>query len=168
MKGRKVLQQDPIICRCFFAALLVINGGLGKGEEIHRPQATNYRVVLSRRSAEERKRINEDLSRMNTSGLAPSDQVRSDANREARARLAALNSHAPTFRDVVEEFARERDMLFQPRIGSSKATLVNGKQVFLFGTIPVYLDSNVVFALSPSKKWEPISLEELGTRAASH
>ena len=168
MKGRKVLQQDPIICRCFFAALLVINGGLGKGEEIHRPQATNYRVVLSRRSAEERKRINEDLSRMNTSGLAPSDQVRSDANREARARLAALNSHAPTFRDVVEEFARERDMLFQPRIGSSKATLVDGKQVFLFGTIPVYLDSNVVFALSPSKKWEPISLEELGTRAASH
>ena len=63
-----------------------------------------------------------------------------------------------TFREVVEEFAREKDISFRPRLGSN-ATM-NGKQVFLFGDSPIYLESNVVYALKAGE-WLPTALDKL-------
>jgi hypothetical protein len=116
-------------------------------------------VVLAHRVAEEKKRASDDLLRMETGVVGGTD----DNGREARVRLHR-NGQTPTFREVVEEFARERDILFQPRMGSNARK--DGKQIFLFGNLPVYFESNVVFA-QQGNDWRPISLDTLATMAAS-
>ena len=65
-----------------------------------------------------------------------------------------------TFRDVVEAFAKDHDVLFRPRMGAN--AVKDGKPVFLFGGIPVYFDSNVIFALQESQ-WRPLSLDQLAS-----
>ena len=85
-------------------------------------------------------------------------QSRSTSETEARIRLRRLNVHTPTFRDVVEEFARERGILFRPRMGVNSHK--DGKQVFLFGGKPIYLEGDVIYFADQSK-WKPVSLDEL-------
>ena len=63
-----------------------------------------------------------------------------------------------TFRDVVEDFSRQNDIPFAPRMGAN--ALKDGKQIFLFGSVPVYFDKSVVFALRGSL-WFPTSFEDL-------
>jgi hypothetical protein len=65
-----------------------------------------------------------------------------------------------TFREVVEELAAEKGIVFQPR------KMVEGKQTFWFGSSAVYLESNVAFALSKGD-WVPVSLEELASKEAA-
>jgi hypothetical protein len=124
-----------------------------------RPSTSNFRVVLARRVAEEKKLASDDLLRMETGVVGGTD----DNGREARVRLHR-KGQTPTFREVVEEFARERDILFQPRMGTNAR--LDGKQTFLFGNLPVYLDSNVVFSQQGSD-WRPTSLDALATTAVS-
>ena len=50
------------------------------------------------------------------------------------------NDSKATFREVVEEFCLQESIPFAPRTTGAK-THVDGKQVFLFGSIPIYLDS---------------------------
>jgi hypothetical protein len=105
------------------------------------------------------------------------DRLREEA--EMRAKVAvkqcslgdhtgAFSSHrgggTATFRDVVEDFARQNDIEFTPRMGANSTK--DGKQVFLFGSIPVYIDSNVMFAMRGSA-WQPTSLEDLVLAASS-
>jgi len=165
-KGRQLLRSDSIVCRHLLAMLLMIQNGeyLGSNGNVPCPPTTNYRVVLSRRTMEANKRAAEELSRMDATGRGSGTTT--DAAQEARIRLSTQgHSHTPTFREVVAEFARERDILFQPRLGN-KAAKVDGKQVFVMGSIPIYLDSNVVYA-QKGNEWEPISVDELGQRALS-
>jgi hypothetical protein len=124
------------------------------------PTSSNYRVVLAERVAAEKKRATDDLLRMETGVVGGTD----DNGREARVRLHR-NGQTPTFREVVEEFARERDVLFQPRMGSNATK--DGKQIFLFGKFPIYFDSNVVFS-QQGNDWRPISLDALATKAKAN
>jgi hypothetical protein len=36
----------------------------------------------------------------------------------------------------------------------------DGKPVFMFGHVPIYFDSNVIFALQQAE-WKPLSLDQL-------
>ena len=65
----------------------------------------------------------------------------------------------------MEEFAADKNVLFQPRMGSNAT--VDGKAVFLFGKIPIYLDSDVVFVYQNSE-WNPTSLGQLATLAQAN
>ena len=186
--SQKILRNDSIICRHFFAVLLMLQDAKsrnnnGSNENVpYPPTSTNYRVTMARRTTEKKRAEAEELTRMAASGMAASSS-NTDPMIEATVRLAQQQQseevtgdhlqqqphYTPTFREVVAEFAREKGILFQPRLGSHKTTDVDGKQVFLFGTIPVYLDSNVVYAQEDKKSmhgWEPLSLDDLGKRAS--
>lgn len=147
-----LLREDRFICCIFYSVLKMIQAA-GKGDkdtlDDMRPPQANFRVALARRVKERQRRVEDDLLRMESQGGSAV---------EARIRLQHRNAHTPTFRDVVEEFAKERDALFQPRMGT-KATK-DGKQVFLFGEVPIYLESDVVFAFKDSD-WLPVSLDQL-------
>jgi len=116
---------------------------------------TNYRIVLARRKSEAKRNAADDLLRMEETA---SNGV------EARVRLNHISGRTPTFREVVEEYARERDILFQPRMGSK--ALKDGKQVFLFGKVPLYLDTNVAYALlDGSGEWKAMPLDDIAEKA---
>jgi hypothetical protein len=155
-----LVRNDEYICRYFFAVVQMIaaaSDGTGSGAlESLCPSDTNYRAVLARRASDDKKRAAEDLLRMESGVVG-----KVSGGVEARVRLQR-QGHVPTFREVVEEFAREKDIMFQPRTGG-RAT-VDGKQTFLFGKTPIYLDANVVFAMGMSAEWRPVSLDELGAK----
>lgn len=161
LRSMKLLQRDERICRIFYGVLLMIKaasesnlGGLGD----LCPPVTNFRRVLARRAAEDKRKEEDDLVRMDSSGVA-SGAFGDDV--EARVRLHRRSGTTPTFREVVEEFASEREILFQPRIGTNATK--DGKQVFLFGQFPVYLDANVIFMWHETV-WRPISLDSLASK----
>ena len=159
--GSKCLQQDKMVCTVFYAILLMIQAAHEAKKDLLgdlKPTATNYRAVSARRTREERERAQEELYRMEASGVASGLGLQDPAV-EARVRAAQRNQgHTPTFREVVEDFARDHDVLFQPRMGHNSTK--DGKQVFLFGEVPIYLDSDVVFVYQNSE-WKPTSLTQL-------
>jgi len=69
-----------------------------------------------------------------------------------------VNGNVASFAEVVEDFARQHDIDFYPKLGSNSTK--DGKKVFMFGNHPVYFDENVLFALRGAA-WQPISLEHL-------
>jgi tuftelin-interacting protein 11 len=157
----RCLRQDIRVCSVFYAVLLMIQAArrsdLDALDDL-RPSATNVRAVLTRRTREERENAQEELLRMEATGVA-SGTLRDQAGLEARVRAAQRRSgHVPTFREVVEEFAHEHNVLFQPRMGTNATK--DGKPVFLFGKIPIYLEADVVYAQQGSK-WNPTSLSQL-------
>jgi len=162
--SQRILRSDANICRCFYAVLLMIQaaavGDAVKGESRLDDlrvvaNTTNYRIVLARRKSEAKRNAADDLLRMEETA---SNGV------EARVRLNHISGRTPTFREVVEEYARERDILFQPRMGSK--ALKDGKQVFLFGKIPLYLDTNVAYALlDGSGEWKAMPLDAIAEKA---
>jgi tuftelin-interacting protein 11 len=150
---------DAMVCRYFLAVLLMCRAASDSNADhlyTLAPYTTNYRVVLARRAREEKEKAADDLIRMDSGVVG-----RKDAELEARVRLHR-QGYTPTFREVVTEFAQERDVLFQPRMGNNSTK--DGKQVFNFGTVPVYLDSNVVFALQHGD-WKPLALSQLAELA---
>lgn len=67
------------------------------------------------------------------------------------------------FADVVERFAAQHDVLFVPKPGRAH----DGKQLFSFNGISMYIDANVTFAFHPTlRRWQPMSLEDLLQLAA--
>jgi hypothetical protein len=153
-----LLREDSIICRIFFSVLRMIqlltsdpplSPSTVEELECLLPGKISYRSVLARRALEQKKHVQEEYVRMDG---------RSQGETTARIRLQQRNVMEPTFRDVVEEFAKSRGVLFQPRMGSN--ALKDGKQVYLFGTLPVYLEGDVVFCYKDST-WKPISLDRL-------
>jgi GC-rich sequence DNA-binding factor-like protein/Tuftelin interacting protein N terminal len=167
----QLIRNDLHICACFYAVLRMIPAyfkeGNGSADAIFNdlgvlPGTINYRVVLQRRKAHMKRQAADDLLRMEESGRVASEDTNGV---EARVRLSHNHPSATlSFRDVVTEYARERDILFQPRLGSSLST-VDGKQVFLFGSVPVYLNGNVAFAWQGSGVWQPMSLDEIAQHA---
>lgn len=68
------------------------------------------------------------------------------------------------FQDVVERFAAQNDVLFVPKHGRFH----DGKQLFSFAGLSVYIDHNLTFVLHPKlKTWRPVALEDLLALAAA-
>ena len=151
----KTLANDEAICRCFYTVLVMIRDAKDSTQtESLYPTIPGYRAVLSRRSATLRREAKDDLLRM---------EHADPLEAEARIRLDQSGSTMPTFRDVVEDFAKDRGILFRPRLGVN--ALKDGKQVFLFGDVPVYLESQVVY-VQHAAEWVPMSLERLAQLAS--
>ena len=154
-KATETLRADDQICSIFYSIARMIQVAQSQEQEVSlsdmRPSRSNYQVSLSRRMKEKQQENEDDLLRMESS--------KGGSELEARIRLQHRNTHAATFRDVVEEFARENNVLFQPRMGANSTK--DGKPVFLYGDVPIYLDSDIVFAYTKDNEWRPVSLEQL-------
>lgn len=150
--SQKKLRKDPICCGFFYTALRMIELRiLSQFDELESliPHSTNYHVASARRAKALHLGVQDDYART---------ESRSKAEVDARIRLRRKQIDTPTFRDVVEEFANEREILFQPRMGGK--ALRDGKQVFLFGSVPIYFEGDVLYA-SHASNWRPTSLDEL-------
>ncbi|CAM9981051.1 unnamed protein product [Discosporangium mesarthrocarpum] len=66
---------------------------------------------------------------------------------------------AASFREVVESYAEANGVTFLPKPGRQH----EGKQMYSFGGVSVFLDQSVVFAEAPpgSGNWSPLGLEDL-------
>jgi tuftelin-interacting protein 11 len=150
----QLLHQDAVVCGIFYSVLKMVKASAESNanllDDLYPPD-TSFQLVVARRAKEKHRQLRDDLLRMDSKGSG-SEVV------EARIRLQRRSTQTPTFRDVVEEFAKERHIEFHPR--GSKT--VNGKQVFVFGGTPVYMESDVVFAFR-NKNWQPVSLEQLSS-----
>ena len=62
------------------------------------------------------------------------------------------------FETLSKSMQRTTTFYSDPRLGANATK--DGKPIFLFGDIPVYFDSNVIFALRDSQ-WRPLSLDQL-------
>eukprot|EP00978_Attheya_sp_CCMP212_P017641 scaffold47215_cov51-Attheya_sp.AAC.7 len=145
----QILRKDKMICQHFYACLLMIQSKMDNDadalDDLLPPfrESYNYRHAMARRVRDER--IKEQEKEILQHGTGP----------------APRHFHKPqqhTFREVVEDYAREQNVSFTPRLGANSTK--DGKPIFMFGTTPIYIDSNVVFALRESK-WQPTSLETL-------
>ena len=146
--SQHLLRQDGYICRCFYGLLLMI---ATQKDELVSYQPTNYRVVLARRRLVRKQQAADDLLR----------QMEKDDGIEARVRLNVSND-TPTFRQVVEEFASQHGHVLQPRMGANSTK--DGKQIYRFGKLQVYLDSDIV---NVNGVWEPLPLNEVAQRAST-
>lgn len=115
------------------------------------PKSLTYSHVLSRRLKEKRKLKAKEEA--NVVGDVSSNSVSRQHDPEI-----PDDARKSTFREVVDDFAQQHDFSLQPRVGAN--AMKDGNQVFNFGRVPVYLDSDVAFALVGAK-WEATSLEEL-------
>ena len=168
------LSNDEMIIRYFYEALKIVemrmklvrdkndNDDL---ETLEPPskETYNFRMALRRRKIEELERkgreqqikdLNEDVS---------------EKQRMQRFKFVRRSANEMTFRDAVESYALEHGILLIPRReGIDANARKDGKQVFNFGKIPIYLDENVVYACLKKEQssgllWDPISLDDLVT-----
>ncbi|GAB1606956.1 tuftelin-interacting protein 11-like [Argonauta hians] len=68
-------------------------------------------------------------------------------------------SYPSSFKELVEKMAIDHNLVFIPIAGKSH----EGKQVYRFGSVLMYLDRNVVFVLD-NQNWIPVSLSSLVDR----
>jgi tuftelin-interacting protein 11 len=152
----RLLRSDERVCRVLYSALVMIQSALG-GTTMRlddlRPLGPGFQGVLARRTREDLDHNEEELQKLQSSGLEYRKHV-----------ISRRNGDTATFREVVEDCARELDVEFCPRMGAN--SIRDGKQVFLFGELPIYFDSNVVFALQKTN-WQPVSLDQLAVMAKS-
>ena len=156
---QELLRDDNVACGIFFMVLRMIEKAthfnMDKVAALQPPQ-TNYYVAAARRNKLLQGELQDDFVRM---------ESRSKIEIDARIRLRRRQVDTPTFRDVVEEFALERGILFQPRMGAK--ALKDGKHVFLFGSVPIYIEGDVIYASQRGVDWRPTSLEQLMDSAAA-
>jgi len=161
-----LLKGDRYICRIFYSVLcmiqvyqsssLTISARLEELDQLE-PQVHGFRMISARRFLEEKQALQEDFVRM---------ESRSEGETRARIVLKRRNVTEPTFREVVEEFANDRGVLFRPRIGANSLSR-DGKQIYLFGGLPIYLEGDVVF-YNNNSTWRPLSLDQLMGVVASN
>ena len=154
----RLLREDRQICSIFYSVLRMVQittSPMNDQLDEMQPPRTNFRVVSTRRAKEKQLEVQEDYVRM---------ESKSSSEMEARLRLQRRNAQTPTFREVVEEYAKEHGIVFQPRMGVN--SLKDGKQVFLFGKAPIYMVGNVIYACR-NTEWKPISLDQLVESAAN-
>jgi len=155
-QSHKLLRDDAVICAIFYTFLRMIELATHfKLNEVESLQPisnrNNYYVVAARRNKERQAQVQDDLLGM---------ESRSKMELDARIRLRRRQQvDTPTFRDVVEEFAREQGIVFQPRMGGK--AWKDGKQIFLFGNVPVYIEGDVIYANQSNTDWRPTSLDQL-------
>eukprot|EP00731_Ephydatia_muelleri_P015724 Em0009g148a len=63
-----------------------------------------------------------------------------------------------SFKDVVEKLAEDNGLLFMPIAGQKQ---YEGKALYSFGKVAVYIDRGVVFAKNVDNIWLPVSLDKL-------
>lgn len=145
------LRNDDMICRMMYSGLVMMKAAQDLRDDIDdfQPSPSTYQTVLARRTKEERLKLERELQTMD---MEPSNNGIPNRTRPLR------QGEPATFRDVVEEYAKDHGILFRPRLGANATK--DGKPIFLFGDIPVYFDSNVIFALRDSQ-WRPLSLDQL-------
>jgi tuftelin-interacting protein 11 len=145
------LRNDAMICRMMYSGLVMMKAAQDSSDDIDdfQPSPSSYQTVVSRRTKEERLKLERELQSMD---MEPSSNGIPNRTRPLR------HGEPATFRDVVEEFAKDHGIIFRPRFGANATK--DGKPIFLFGDIPISFDSNVIFALRDSQ-WRPVSLDQL-------
>ncbi|XP_005396205.1 PREDICTED: tuftelin-interacting protein 11 [Chinchilla lanigera] len=84
-------------------------------------------------------------------------QERREAENMAQRGIGAAASSVPmNFKDLIETKAEEHNIVFMPVIGKRH----EGKQLYTFGRIVIYIDRGVVF-VQGEKTWVPTSLQSL-------
>ncbi len=150
----QLLRDDTNICRIFYGCLLMIKAAKEDDrfslDDLEPPSAieVNYKMIQARRAKENRLREEEE-------NLTGSIDIK---NRKRKAPLSFYNTGGPTFKEVVEDFARHHGMMFHPKQGRN--SVKDGKRVYIMGSSQIYIDTNVVFALD-GDTWKPVALEEL-------
>lgn len=93
----------------------------------------------------------------------PSEEaLRSVAAASAESRLLT----ATRLVEVVEALAEENNIIMVPKKGRKQ----NGKQVYEFGSVHIYIDAGIIYALESAKEiktWQIVSLAGLLKRAVS-
>eukprot|EP00752_Nemacystus_decipiens_P009688 g8655.t2 len=158
-KGRfpQHLRSDPRVMAQFSAALTLMEQVMQDHEHQGVPlpacatEREDYPRMLKLRRKEAAKAQHQRLSRPD-GGAAVED---------------ARGGGLPTasFKDVVEEYAVRSSLGFLPKPGRQR----DGRQIYVFGGVPVYLDQSVCFAEMPrgSGLWSPLGLEDLLALARS-
>lgn len=161
--SRMALYSDEIVSRCFLGMLRIVEA-VNKSEfkSLARLEAPSHSIsftaIRARRVRDRKRRAQAEMLRMESGNK---DKLATQTREQF---IRQENNDKATFREVVEEFCLQESIPFVPRT-TGAWTHVDGKQVFLFGTIPVYLDSDVVFVHEGKDQWEPTSLESLLERA---
>ncbi len=150
----QILSNDSNVCRILYGCLLMINAANGGDkdslDDLEPPSSieVNYKMVQARRAKEVRLREEEEKLR-----------GRVDKNNHVRkAQMPFYDKGGPTFKEVVEDFARHNGMMFHPKQGPN--SMKDGKRVYVLGSSQIYIDTNVVFTLD-GDSWKPVALEEL-------
>jgi len=156
-----LLRGDTTTCRSLYSVLRMVqiyqSPSLTPKEKRDaldslEPEPQGFRAISARRSLEEKQAHREEFVKL---------ESRSEAESRARTVWKRKHNHSnaePTFREVVEELAYEKGVVFRPRLGAN--ALKDGKQTYLFGDVPMYLEDDVVFCHKDSD-WRPVSLDQL-------
>ena len=147
--------DDDQICRILYGMLLMISNGTkdkSNLDDLQPPSPTiiNYKTVQARRAKEDRLAEEENLLK----GTFKSSEG------STRKHTLPRQSGTATFRDVVEDFANHNNISFYPKVGPNNTK--EGKTIFMFGNVQIYLENNVAFFLDSDKdEWIPIALTSL-------
>ncbi len=94
----------------------------------------------------------------------------SGPTKESDELLAAISSDDVSLKDAVAHLAERHSITFVPNL---KRGLKDGKQIFTFGHLTIYMDRSVIYVLESSgadsalpPAWKPIALDDLIERAA--
>ena len=157
------LRSDELISRCFLAILRTVEAISGEDpsalDRLEAPlDAIPYTSIRARRIRDRKRNAQVEMLHMESN-------TKDKLATQTRARFIRQdNNDKATFREVIEELCLQESIPFLPRTTGAR-THVDGKQVFLLGNIPIYLDSDVVFEHEGNDHWEPVSLEALLERA---
>eukprot|EP00977_Amphora_coffeiformis_P018231 scaffold6320_cov169-Amphora_coffeaeformis.AAC.5 len=161
--SRNSLRSDELISRCFLGILRTIEALSGEDptalDRLESPLgAIPYTSIRSRRIRDRKRSAQVEILHMES---GTKDKLAT----QTRAKFIRQgNDDKATFREVIEELCLQESIPFVPRTTGAR-THVDGKQVFLIGSIPIYLDSDVVFEHKGNNHWEPVSLDALLERA---
>ena len=84
--------------------------------------------------------------------------LRKESAAKESARRAKRDTDKITFRDVVEMFATEHGVSFTP---NTKRGRVDGKQIYNFDNLFVYIDRDVLYIHKGGSQWDPVDLQNL-------
>jgi tuftelin-interacting protein 11 len=162
--------SDNVICRYLFCGLSMIDAALKKdfialnklkppSLSINNNSLAFYAKVVSRRVKEQQQLQEQQRS------LQQEKEELAMAQRKMKYEAEVMPEYIfekTSFREVVQDFAQLHDLVFQPKTSGANSSTKDGKQVFYFGSVPIYFDSDVAFAwLEDAKTWEAKSLEQL-------
>lgn len=91
----------------------------------------------------------ETVSTAARSGLNKTEQLIIDATRQQA-------QGTSSFKDIIERKAAENNIMFLPVVNKS----VEGKQVYRFGNLNIYLEGSVIYMLQ-NGSWIPTSIAEV-------
>jgi len=98
--------------------------------------------------------------------LLPPSVVLREQKKQRRNRVkstaAATQVHELSFKELIEQFAAQNDLVFLPREGMK----VNGKQLYSFAGLSTYMDHDCLYLKDTATQvWKPVTLDEYLKRA---